>query len=107
MKSLAATICLNLVLAIVLFSEQLSAAEIQQCVQSPSRTEQCNNLVYRGAQHPKTGKRFIFCFCRADMDHLTNDKLTETELLLNKMEWQQILAETGYTDKQLRRLISK
>lgn len=94
-------------LILTLLSDGALAAKTERCLQSPSRTEQCNNLVYRGAQNPKTGKQFIFCFCRADMEHLLNENLPEKELALNKMEWRQLLAETGYTDEQLKRLISK
>ena len=82
-------------------------AETLQCLQAPSRTTPCENLVYRSVQDPKTQKTKLFCFCRQDFLRLLNTDVTDQEFMLNKMEWRQILAETGYSENQLKSMIKR
>ena len=69
--------------------------------------EPCNNLVYRAVEDPKSQTTRLFCFCKQDFDRLLKRDVTDQEHMLNKMEWQQILADTGYTDTQLRALVKR
>jgi len=82
-------------------------AEPINCLAAPARSEPCGNLVYRAVQDPKTQQTRLFCYCKEDFDRLLRVDVTDQEYMLNKMEWQQLLAETGYTDKQLKALIKR
>lgn len=92
---------------LLLFIGFAAVAEPINCLIAPSRTEPCGNLVYRAVEDPKTGQTRLFCFCKQDFDRLLKSDVTDTEHMLNKMEWRQILAETGYTDEQLKTLIRR
>lgn len=97
MKKLLAgcALCINFV----------TQAEPVNCLTSPSRIEPCTNLVYRSVEDPKNQTTRVFCFCKQDFQRLLNNDVTDKEYMLNKMEWRQILADTGYTDAQLKALI--
>lgn len=75
------------------------------CLQAPSRTKACPNLVYRSVEIDKTKQ--LFCFCKTDFRRLLDKDAGPSQKIFNKMEWRQILAETGYTDQQLKRMISQ
>ncbi len=95
------------VISLLLFIGLPSLAEPINCLAAPARTEPCSNLVYRAVEDPKTQSKRLFCFCKQDFDRILKLDVTDKEYILNKMEWQQILAETGYTDKQLKALIKR
>lgn len=97
----------QLAVNLTLFFGFAAQAEPINCLVSPSRIEPCGNLVYRAVQDPKTQKTRLFCYCKQDFDRILKRDVTDQEYILNKMEWQQILAETGYTDEQLRTLIKR
>jgi hypothetical protein len=89
------------------FSSFWTGAETLECLVAPSREKPCNNLVYRAVTDPKTNKNMMFCFCRQDFDRLLKTDVTDEEFVFNKMEWRQILAETGYSEKQLKSMIKR
>lgn len=97
----------KLVASFTLFIGFATQAEPINCLASPSRIEPCNNLVYRAVEDPKSQTTRLFCFCKQDFDRLLKRDVTDQEHMLNKMEWQQILADTGYTDTQLRALVKR
>lgn len=82
-------------------------AEALECLVAPSRDTPCKNLVYRSVKDPKSKKDIMFCFCRQDFDRLLKTDVTDEEFAFNKMEWRQILAETGYSEKQLKSMIKR
>lgn len=92
---------------LLLFTGFAAVAEPISCLIAPSRTEPCGNLVYRAVEDPKTQQTRLFCFCKQDFDRLLKRDVTDREYMLNKMEWRQVLAETGYTDEQLKTLIKR
>lgn len=96
-------LAINLLLVIGFAAE----AEPINCLIAPSRAEPCGNLVYRSILDPKTQQSRLFCFCKADFDRLLKRDVTDREHMLNKMEWRQILAETGYTDEELRAIVKR
>lgn len=107
MNKLIANFLYLLVFVLALQPSFAFSAEALQCLVAPSRTEPCGNLVYRSITDPKTAATRLFCFCKQDFERMLTRDGSEQQLMLNKMEWRQILAETGYTDKQLRKLIKR
>ena len=96
---------IRLALASLLFSTNSIQAYDEECLQAPSRTKSCPNLVYCSVEHNNTKK--MFCFCKTDFRRLLDQNAGRSQKIFNKMEWRQILAETGYTDQQLKRMISQ
>ncbi|NVK23721.1 MAG: hypothetical protein HWE10_02230 [Gammaproteobacteria bacterium] len=76
------------------------------CLQAPSRTKTCPNLVYRSVKTDDLRNK-LFCFCKTDFQRLLDDNANDAQKAFNRMEWRQILSESGYTDKQLKRMVSK
>ena len=85
----------------------LAFAENYVCLQAPARILPCENLVYRAVKDPETNQNRLFCFCRQDFERILKTDVTDEEFILNKMEWRQIVAESGYTDAQLKSMIKR
>lgn len=75
------------------------------CLQNLSRVDACPNLIYRGVTEPKTQERIVFCFCKTDFNLMLNEEVNDRQKMLNKMEWQELLVATGYSDSELRNLV--
>ena len=93
------------VISLLMTTQPLQAID-EQCLQAPARTKACPNLVYRSVKDRASSKNKLFCFCKTDFVRIFNDRASPTEKAFNNMEWRQILAETGYTDSELKTLIS-
>ena len=93
---------------LILISIGFSAAAYdvpEQCLQNLSRVDACPNLVYRGINDPISNQRQVFCFCKTDFDLLLNEDVNDRQKILNRMDWQALLAATGYSDEQLKTLV--
>lgn len=77
------------------------------CLEIPSRIDPCPNLVYRAVKDEAQGKNKMFCYCKTDFDLLFDKNLSKRQLMLNKMELNQILSDTKLTKEQLRQRVSR
>lgn len=89
----------------LLFSASSIQAFEDECLQAPSRTKSCPNLVYRSVEQNNIKK--MFCFCKTDFRRMLDKNAKPAEKIFNKMEWRQVLAETGYSDRQLKTFITQ
>mgnify|MGYP000388869871 CR=1 FL=1 len=85
----------------------LAEESIKACLQLPSRTSPCPSTIYRGVVDPNTKEKIIFCFCKTDIVNLFDDNVSDAQRALNKMEWRELVAQSGYTEEQLIRLVSR
>ena len=88
-------------------SQSVVAEQIMSCLTLPSRVEPCPNLIYRGIIDPVTGEKKVFCFCKTDIANLFDDRVSDAQKALNKMEWRELVATSGYTEAQLVKMISR
>ena len=103
------TPCLTLFLSVLTFASFTVPANSEplSCLQLPSRIEACPNMVYRAVKDTSTNKNKMFCFCKKDFDLLFNKDVSEKQAILNRMELKQILSETGLTEQQLLKMVSR
>jgi len=98
----------NFVISLMVFTGGNAVAEeIKSCLQLPSRTAPCPNIIYRGVKDPNTDKNIVFCFCKTDIANLFDERVNDAQKVLNQMEWRELVASSGYTEQQLIKLISR
>jgi len=93
--------------ALIFLTGPVCAAEIMSCLQLPSRVAPCPSTIYRGVIDPKTNEKIVFCFCKTDIANIFDERVDDAQKALNKMEWRELVAMSGYTEKQLIKLISR
>lgn len=91
---------------IILALVSASSAAAEQCLQAPSRIEPCPNLIYRAALDLATKQPRVFCYCKIDFERLLNKDVDKTQRALHKMEWQQLVAESHYSEAQIKTIVT-
>jgi len=104
MKRLISNLLLT---SLTLGTGTVNAEETKSCLQLPSRSAPCPNIIYRGVTDPNTKQKIIFCFCKTDIATLFDERVSDAQKVLNKMEWRELVASSGYTEQQLIKLISR
>jgi len=84
-----------LVVTLLLFGFEVTAADTLECIQQPKRVKACPHLLYRAAQLPDMEKADIICICVTDFYPLLENPQTEAEKVQYNMTRRQYAVTFG------------